>query len=373
MKPALIFTAVAALSVPEILAAEPKAETPKKDAPSIEVVFVLDTTGSMGGLLEGAKRKVWSIVNDMAKGKPTPKIKMGLVAYRDRGDRYVTQVEPLSANLDAVYEKLLALKAEGGGDGPEDVLQALDDAVNKAGWSSAPRTLRIMFLVGDAPPHSDYKDIPPYPRTVQAAVIKGIKVNAIRCGGDGQTGEDWQKIARLGEGRFFSIDQSGGVQAVETPFDRSIAELQSKLDGTTLAYGAKASEARRDMARGMSFAAAAPASAMAARAEYKSKAGFAAEKDLLAAVEGGSVSLSDVKESELPDSLKGKSPAEQKALLAKVSEERTALKRRLADLAKKREKFIADKAAKTPASKDGFDVKVTETLREQAKSVGIRY
>jgi hypothetical protein len=112
---------------------------------------------------------------------------------------------------------------------------------------------------------------------------------------------------------------------------------------------------------------------MAARAEYKSKAGFAAEKDLLAAVEGGSVRIAEVKDSELPEPLKGKSLAEKKAHLSKVSEERTVLKRRLADLAKKREKFIADKVAKTPASKDGFDVRVTETLREQAKSVGIRY
>ncbi|MFA6318061.1 MAG: vWA domain-containing protein [Elusimicrobiota bacterium] len=367
--PAAVAAAVLAL----VFAQAAGAETPKKAAPSIEVVFVLDTTGSMGGLLEGAKRKIWSIVNDLARGKPTPKIKMGLVAYRDRTDTYVTQVEPLSANLDAVYEKLLALKAEGGGDGPEDVLTALDDAVNKSGWSSAPRTLRIVFLVGDAPPHNDYKDVPAYPKTVQAAVLKGIKVNAIRCGADPSTGADWSAIARLGEGKFFTIDQGGGVRNVETPFDRSIAELQARLDGTTLAFGAKAEEARMDIARGRSFAAAAPASAMAARAEFKSKAGFSREKDLLAAVEGGSVQLAEVKDSDLPETMKGRSLEEKKAQLAKVSEEREALRRQLADLAKKREKFIMGKAAKTPASKDGFDAKVTATLREQAGSIGVQY
>ncbi|MBI4677819.1 MAG: VWA domain-containing protein [Elusimicrobia bacterium] len=373
MKALPLLAVLAALAVRPALAADPKPDAPKKSPPSIEVVFILDTTGSMGGLLEGAKRKIWSIVNDMAKGKPTPKIKMGLVAYRDRGDRYVTQVEPLSANLDAVYEKLLALKAEGGGDGPEDVLQALQDAVEKGGWSGAPRTLRIVFLVGDAPPHTDYKDVRPYPQTVQAAVVKGIKVNAIRCGADPQTGEAWARIASLGEGKFFTIDQGGGVRTIETPFDRSIAELQAKLDGTALAYGEKAAEARADAVRGASFAAMAPASAMAARAEYKSKTGFAAEKDLLAAVEGGSVKLDEVKDSELPSSLKGKSLREKNAELAKVREERAKLKGQLADLAKKREGFIADKAAKEPAAKDGFDAKVTEALREEARSVGIRY
>ena len=60
--------------------------------PKIEVVFCLDTTGSMGGLIEGAKQKIWAISNQIAGGKPTPELKVGLVAYRDRGDAYITKV-----------------------------------------------------------------------------------------------------------------------------------------------------------------------------------------------------------------------------------------------------------------------------------------
>ena len=55
----------------------------KKKAPQIEVVFCLDTTGSMGGLIEAAKQKIWSISNQIANGKPTPELKIGLVAFRD--------------------------------------------------------------------------------------------------------------------------------------------------------------------------------------------------------------------------------------------------------------------------------------------------
>jgi hypothetical protein len=62
----------------------------------IEVVFVLDTTGSMGGLIQSAKEKIWSIASTMATAKPTPEIRMGLVAYRDRGDSYVTRAVDLS-------------------------------------------------------------------------------------------------------------------------------------------------------------------------------------------------------------------------------------------------------------------------------------
>ena len=55
--------------------------------PKIDVVFVLDTTGSMGGLIQTAKEKIWSIATTMASAQPAPEIRIGLVAYRDRGFR----------------------------------------------------------------------------------------------------------------------------------------------------------------------------------------------------------------------------------------------------------------------------------------------
>jgi hypothetical protein len=81
--------------------------------PKIDVVFALDTTSSMTDLIQGAKTKVWSIVNQIASGKPTPEIRVGLVAYRDRGDAYITQVTDLTADLDAMYAKLMGFAAEG--------------------------------------------------------------------------------------------------------------------------------------------------------------------------------------------------------------------------------------------------------------------
>src|SRR6476469_1715900 len=70
--------------------------------PRIEVCFVLDTTGSMGGLIEGAKQKIWSIANEMVSAKPTPEIRIGLVAYRDRGDEYVTKNFDLTNDIDSI-------------------------------------------------------------------------------------------------------------------------------------------------------------------------------------------------------------------------------------------------------------------------------
>src|SRR4051812_41827877 len=138
---------------------QPEKQPEKKaDRPKVEIVFCLDTTGSMGGLIEGAKAKVWAICNQVAGGKPAPDLKVGLVAFRDRGDEYVTKVFDLTDDLDAVYSDLKKFVAAGGGDVPESVNQALDDSVNKVKWSQDKKTLRIIFLVGDAPPHMDYKD-----------------------------------------------------------------------------------------------------------------------------------------------------------------------------------------------------------------------
>src|SRR5215831_756131 len=85
----IILSALAILSFwqPSFATTAPRGQS----KPRIEVCFVLDTTGSMGGLIEGAKQKIWSIANEMVSAKPTPELRLGLVAFRDRGDEYVVK------------------------------------------------------------------------------------------------------------------------------------------------------------------------------------------------------------------------------------------------------------------------------------------
>jgi Mg-chelatase subunit ChlD len=90
---------------------------PPAQSHSIEVVFILDTTSSMSGLIQAAKEKIWSIANTMASAQQNPDIRMGLVAFRDRGDAYITRVYDLSEDLDSMYASLMDFRAEGGGDG----------------------------------------------------------------------------------------------------------------------------------------------------------------------------------------------------------------------------------------------------------------
>src|SRR5262245_5961740 len=172
----------------------------KDNKPQVEVVFCLDTTGSMGGLIEGAKQKIWSIVNQIASGRPIPEIKVGLLAYRDRGDVYITKLFELTADLDEVHKNLREFKADGGGDIPESVNQALNESVVKFKWSKDKETLRIIFLVGDAPPHMDYKDDVKYSETCKIAVDQGIIINTVLCGNDAEAKKHWLAICEKAGG-----------------------------------------------------------------------------------------------------------------------------------------------------------------------------
>src|SRR5262245_40565823 len=221
-----MLAAVAALlGLATVSPAEEKQQETKK--PKVEVVFCLDTTGSMGGLIQGAKDKIWSICNQIVSGKPAPDLKVGLVAYRDKGDAYITQVHELTGDLDAIHAKLKTFQAQGGGDTPEHVNQGLFDSVHKIKWSEDKKTLRIIFLVGDAPPHMDYTDDVKYPETCKEACKKGIINNTIQCGNDSECMRTWKDIAVKSEGSYVGIQQDGGVVAVATPFDKRLAEINS--------------------------------------------------------------------------------------------------------------------------------------------------
>jgi Mg-chelatase subunit ChlD len=222
----LAFTAAAVGLYPQLqgaaigkpVTATPPAPDPLANTkPRVEVAFVLDTTGSMGGLIQAAKEKIWSIAGTMAAAQPAPEIRMGLVAYRDRGDAYVTRVVDLSSDLDSVYATLMDFQAQGGGDGPESVNHALHDAVQKLSWSQDDQTYRVIFLVGDAPPHMDYPNDDKWPATLEVAQSRGIRVNTIQCGQMPATKEEWRKIAHLGQGSFFQVEQAGSAVAIATP------------------------------------------------------------------------------------------------------------------------------------------------------------
>jgi hypothetical protein len=315
----------------------------------------------MGGLIEGAKRRIWSIARRIGEGRPRPDLRIALIAYRDVGDAYVTQVHPFTSDMDDVYQALSSFRAEGGGDGPEHVSAAMRDAVEALPWSG-PGALKVIFLVGDAPPHVDYQDGLDYRRHAADARRRGIVVDTIQCGGDVQTAAVWREIASTGLGHYAQIDSQGGMNAQVTPYDAELARLGAELSGTVVISGdvrQQAAGARKMEARNVM-----PAAVAVEAAGYLARADRVAEQDLVD--RPVAEQREELKKNRAP-ALAGKPEAEALAHLAAQKARRAELQSKIKDLQKQRD------AALAAGEKDAFDSEVVTNLKERAEKVGIKY
>jgi hypothetical protein len=345
----------------------------------IEVVFVLDTTSSMGGLIHAAKEKIWSIATTMASAQENPDIKMGLVAFRDRGDAYITRVFDLSADLDSMYASLMDFRAEGGGDGPESVNQALYDSIHKVSWSQDSNVYKVVFLVGDAPPHMDYNNDVKYPVTLAAATRKGIVVNAIQSGGHQFTRPAWQEIAALGQGEYFQVEDSGNAVAVSTPFDEKLSALAAELEDTRLYFGDEkarvAQKARLDanarLRRELSKQALARRDSFNATASGKTN--LLGESELVDSITSGRIGLDEIEEANLPASMQAMAPAEQMEVIAEKAKRRDELQQEIKKLSESRSNFIKEKVEATGGADDSLDEKIYRAVKDQAAAIGLTY
>jgi hypothetical protein len=349
------------------LAAAPAVAT-RDAAPRVEVAFVLDTTGSMGGLIEGAKRRIWSIARRIGEGRPRPDLRLGLVAYRDRGDAYVTQVHDLTGDMDAVYRALMSFQADGGGDGPEHVSAALHDAVHRVSWSQG-RGLKVIFLVGDAPPHVDYQDGLDYRRHAREAAARGIVIETIQCGEDQATGAVWRDIAALATGHYARIDAQGGMPVRVTPVDAELARLNAELSATVVAGGTVREQA--EAATRLAARKAMPAPMAAEAASYYAGARALADKDLVDLPAPEQKKELDVLRGrgDAPAALRGKTEAQALEYLRAQKGRRTELQARIAVLQGRRDALLKQDGA----AKDGFDEQVVSALRERAEAAGVKF
>lgn len=353
--------------------------TPPIQNPQIEVVFILDTTSSMSGLIQAAKEKIWSIATTMASAQQAPDIRMGLVAFRDRGDTYVTRVLDLSEDLDSMYASLMDFRAQGGGDGPESVNQALYDAVNRISWSTDESVYKVAFLIGDAPPHMDYSNDVKFPVTLQRAKQKGIVVNAIQSGQNSSTAPVWQSIALLGDGEYFQVENSGNAVAVATPFDKQLSDLAASLESTRLYYGdeeAKASQKRKNVATSKLHDELSEA-ALARRATYNATASgesnFLGKGELVEAISSGRVELDDIDKDDMPASLQVLAPEEQMEIIGNQARRRAEIKSDIKKLSESRSDYIRQEIAAQGGASESLDDKIFGAVKEQAKLKGLIY
>jgi len=352
------------------LASELNATT--KQAPQIEVCFVLDTTGSMSNLIAGAKKKIWYIANEIARAQPTPDLKFCLIGFRDRGDDYVTRHFDLTDDIDSIYDKLKQFSADGGGDTPESVNQALYESIANTSWSSNPAVMKTVFLVGDAPPHMDYPNDIKYPQITKMALSSDVVINTIQCGNHKQTTPIWKDIASSAYGRFSRIAQGGNVQVIHTPMDQDMVALNIKIGQTLVPYGNK--QRRQQTRLKQSSSEAGLESVASDRLSYNNRTGKVIQGggDLIEDIDNGKATLADIKDADLPASLQAKTLAEKQTYLTQQKQDREELQLIVSKLIEERDNYIATKKKKR-GNKDAFDEEVVTMIHEQAKRIGIHY
>jgi hypothetical protein len=291
----------------------------------------------------------------------------------------VTRVVDLTKDLDGLHAELMQLQAQGGGDGPESVNQALHEALHRIGWSRDPGVYRVIFLVGDAPAHMDYPNDVLYPQTLAEAQRRGIRVNAIQCGTLAETTQEWQRIAQLGNGGYFQVEQSGGAVAIATPYDESLAKLSSELDETRIYYGRAEERAKKEeklAATKATQAAAAPA-VLARRAGFvaseSGEASLKGENELIEDVANGRVDLDALPAAQLPEPLAELKPEARRALIDEQAAKREELKQQIKDLSAQRGDYLKSQVEAEGGAESSLDHKIFSAVREQAAEKGLSY
>jgi hypothetical protein len=190
----------------------------------VDLCFVIDTTGSMGGFIQAAKQQLLNTIN-LLSAESNIDLQISLVEYRDHPPQdtsFVTRLYELTANLKEMQSNINKLQADGGGDFPEAVYDGIQDAATKMKWR--PHSCRFILLVGDAPPHGFQVDtnLDSFTHTDPANYPNGLTMQSVTatveyhrvtihalCMGDNQVTMQSFKSLATGTGGQCAVANSG--------------------------------------------------------------------------------------------------------------------------------------------------------------------
>ncbi|MBN1524364.1 MAG: VWA domain-containing protein [Spirochaetales bacterium] len=343
--------------------------------PKIQLGILLDTSGSMDGLIDQAKTQLWKIVNEMAMAKQngeTPTLEVALYEYGQDSlpaeNGYMRMVTELTTDLDAVSEALFALKTNGG---YEYCGMVIDKAAKDLKWSSDNKTLKVIFIAGNEEFTQGTTD---YRQSCKFAISKGIIINTIYCGDiDEGIRTDWKAGAELADGHYMNIDQNKAVVYIEAPQDKEIARLGDELNKTYIGYGTRGEEGKLMQEEQDTNAAAASPEASVQRTVTKSKKQYSnSHWDLVDAVKDGVVDMNTIDEAELPEEMKNMDEKERTAYIAEMTKKRNDIQKQIDDLSTARRKYV-EAEMKNRSEESTFDSAVIEIIRDVASTKNFEY
>lgn len=368
-----LFAALAASALVNLaLAKEPVTSASAKEVkkPLVQIAILLDTSGSMQGLIEQAKSQLWKICNEFIKARQdgvAPQVQVALYEYGKSSLKaetgWIRQIQPLTQDLDKISEELFALRTNGGDEYCGWVIKC---AVEELAWNPAADVYKAIFIAGNEPFTQGKVN---YAESCKAAITKGILVNTIHCGSEADgVNTKWKEGADLADGKYLVIDQNRAVVSIATPLDKEIATLGVELNKTYLAYGvAGKASASRQVAQDANVAALAPASgALVQRSVAKASANYQNSAwDLVDAAKDKNFEISKLKTEELPAEMQKLNADERKAFVEKNSRKRSELQTKINQLNRDREKYVAQRM-KAATGTNTLDAAVIAAVREQS-------
>jgi Mg-chelatase subunit ChlD len=192
----------------------------------LDLVFLIDATGSMADEIQKLKSSLRSIADDAAQLPSRPDLCFGLVAYRDTTDPFVLRSHDFTDDLGAFQKVLNQLQADGGGDTPEAMSEALHETVHRLSWRGEGAT-RMVVLLADAPPQLG-PERPRYDAAMQVALGKGIKVFSVGASGLDPQGEFVQRqIAQYTGGRFVFLTYDRADDPASGPGRETVHDVKN--------------------------------------------------------------------------------------------------------------------------------------------------
>ncbi len=342
---------------------------------TVELAICLDTSGSMDGLIEAAKLKLWDIVNDLALATPTPRLRVALLTYGNDGhiaeDGWVRIDCPFTEDLDEVSRQLFALRTNGG---TELVGRVLREAGEQLDWTPSDSTLKLVVVAGNESADQDQQFR--YPDVCKSLISRGVMVNAIYCGNPAdQIAPGWREVALLADGHYAAIDHNNGNIVIASPFDDKLAELSSAINETYIPYGAAGEQGKMNQAQQDANAQSLNTATAAQRCSTKGgglywNAGW----DLVDACKAEDFKLAEIKDEELPEAMRGMTLEQKQARIAEVNTKREAIQKEIADYSAKRQAYVNEEMKKHQSDADrSFDAALRGAIRAQAQAKGFQF
>jgi hypothetical protein len=369
----------AGLLLGALLAPAGAQETLKKTRPEpriIDLAVCLDASGSMDGLINSARQRIWAIVNDLATAKPTPRLRVALLIYGNDGNNpaagWVKVLTNLTEDLDLVSQQLFSITTNGG---TELVARVIQTSLQTLPWNNDPGSLKLIVVAGNESADQD-KQVS-FRDQCKKAIASGIMINSIYCVWGKDTGaivEEWKDVARLSDGHYATIDQNRGTITVATPFDNRLDELSRSLNATYVPFGPQGKAGWTNQQRQDANAAGLAADAAAQRATAKSGKLYYCRWCLVDATRNKAVKLAEVEEKDLPEKMRSMTLEERQKHLDGKWAKRQEIQKQVNEMSKKRRAFVTEEMKRQSFDESkAFDVAVRKAIRAQAEKKGYAF